>query len=149
MSWELYLPIARHSADVLMLLGMGGFVGFISGMFGVGGGFLMTPMLIMAGIPPTVAAASDCNQIVAAATSGTYAHYRMGNVDLKMGFLLVLGNWGGGTLGVEIIKILRGLGQADFAIKITYVVLLAIIGSFMFYESLRNLRKGSQEAGFH
>ncbi len=146
MSWELYLPIARHSANVIMLLGMGGFVGFISGMFGVGGGFLMTPMLIMAGIPPVVAAASDSNQIVAAATSGAYAHHRMGNVDLKMGFILLLGNWGGGTLGVEIIKILRASGGADLLIKSTYVVLLAVVGTLMLVESLRSIRRSASQS---
>ena len=115
MFWDLYLPIARHSADLFLLLGLGGVVGAISGLFGVGGGFLMTPLLIMVGIPPTVAAASDSNQIIAAATSGAYAHYRMGNVDLKMGILLLLGNWVGGTLGVEIIKELRAIGEASSA----------------------------------
>lgn len=141
MTLDLYLPIARHSADICLLLGLGAVVGSISGLFGVGGGFLMTPLLIMAGIPPTVAAASDSNQIIAAATSGGYAHYRMGHVDLKMGVFLLLGNLAGGTLGVEIIKILRGLGEAGFIIKITYVVLLSIVGSFMLAESIRSLRK--------
>lgn len=146
MSWELYLPIARHSANVIMLLSMGGFVGFISGMFGVGGGFLMTPMLIMAGIPPVVAAASDSNQIVAAATSGAYAHHRMGHVDLKMGCILLLGNWAGGTLGVEIINVLRRSGGADLLIKSTYVVLLAIVGTLMFIESVRSMRKSARQS---
>ena len=90
---NLYLPIAGNSINVLLLFGLGGAVGFLSGLFGVGGGFLMTPLLIMAGIPSTVAAASDSNQIVAASTSGTFAHYRMGNVDIKMG-LLVAGRRG-------------------------------------------------------
>ncbi|MBW1990533.1 MAG: sulfite exporter TauE/SafE family protein [Deltaproteobacteria bacterium] len=139
--WNLYLPIAGNSINILLLLGLGGMVGFLSGLFGVGGGFLMTPLLIMVGIPPTVAAASDSNQIVAASTSGTYAHYRMGNVDFKMGLLLLVGGVVGGTLGVQIIKILRGLGNADFVIKITYVVMLGVVGSYMFVESLQSLRK--------
>ena len=143
---DIYLPIARHSADVFLLLSLGGLVGFISGLFGVGGGFLMTPLLIMTGIPPTVAAASDTNQIVAAAASGSFAHYRMGNVDLKMGMFLLLGNWAGGTVGVEIIKILRSAGEANFLIKITYVVMLGIVGSFMFTESLRRLRSTPGQA---
>ena len=104
----------------------------------------MTPLLIMAGIAPTVAAASDSNQIIAATTSGTFAHYRMGNLDLKMGAFLLIGNWWGGTLGVEIIKILRNLGEADFLIKITYVIMLGIVGSYMFRESLTAIRKGPQ-----
>ncbi len=139
--WNLYLPIAGNSINVLLLFGLGGGVGFLSGLFGVGGGFLMTPLLIMAGIPSTVAAASDSNQIVAASTSGTFAHYRMGNVDFKMGFFLLVGGVAGGTLGVQIIKVLRALGNADFVIKITYVVMLGVVGFYMFLESLQNLRK--------
>ena len=146
MFWEIYLPIARHSVNILLLLGLGGGVGFFSGLFGVGGGFLMTPLLIMAGIPPTVAAASDSDQIVAAATSGAFAHYRMGNVDIKMGIILLGGTFAGGTVGVEIIKVLRGLGDADFFIKITYVVMLGIVGSFMLVESLQSLRKKADES---
>ena len=146
MFWEIYLPIARHSVNILLLLGLGGGVGFFSGLFGVGGGFLMTPLLIMAGIPPTVAAASDSDQIVAAATSGAFAHYRMGNVDIKMGIILLGGTLAGGSLGVEIIKVLRGLGDADFFIKITYVVMLGIVGSFMLVESLQSLRKKADES---
>ena len=146
MFWEIYLPIARHSVNILLLLGLGGGVGFFSGLFGVGGGFLMTPLLIMAGIPPTVAAASDSDQIVAAATSGAFAHYRMGNVDIKMGIILLGGTFAGGTVGVETIKVLRGFGDADFFIKITYVVMLGIVGSFMLVESLQSLRKKADES---
>ena len=146
MFWEIYLPIARHSVNIFLLLALGGGVGFFSGLFGVGGGFLMTPLLIMAGIPPTVAAASDSNQIVAAASSGAFAHYAMGNVDIKMGIILLGGTLAGGSLGVEIIKVLRGLGDADFFIKITYVVMLGIVGSFMLVESLQSLRKKPDES---
>ena len=143
MSWSIYLPIAGASVNILLLLGLGGAVGFLSGLFGVGGGFLMTPLLIMAGIPPLVAAASDSNQIVAASTSATYAHYRMGNVDFKMGALLLIGGVVGGGLGVQLIKVLRAMGNADFVIKITYVVMLGVVGSYMFMESLQSLRKAS------
>jgi uncharacterized membrane protein YfcA len=107
----------------------------------VGGGFLMTPLLIMVGIPSTVAAASDSNQIVAASTSGAYAHYRLGNVDIKMGIILILGGIIGGTLGVYLIKFLRALGNADFVIKLTYVIMLGLIGSYMFVESLQSMRR--------
>lgn len=141
MFWNLYLPLAGNSINILLLFGLGGAVGFLSGLFGVGGGFLMTPLLIMVGIPSTVAAASDSNQIVAASTSGSYAHYRLGNVDFKMGILLVIGGVIGGTLGVQFIKILRAMGNADFVIKITYVIMLGLIGAYMFAESLQSLRK--------
>ncbi len=140
MSPSIYLPIAGNSINMVLLLGLGGAVGFLSGLFGVGGGFLMTPLLIMAGIPSTVAAASDSNQIVAASTSATFAHYRMGNVDFKMGIFLLVGGVVGGTIGVQFIKILRAMGNADFVIKITYVVMLGVVGFYMFMESLQSLR---------
>lgn len=141
MNFSIYLPIAANSINIFLLLGLGGLVGFLSGLFGVGGGFLLTPLLIMFGIPPTVAAASDSNQIVAASASGTYAHYRLGNVDFKMGVVLLLGGLFGGTLGVQLVKILRATGNADFVIKITYVAMLGIIGGYMFLESLQSLKK--------
>lgn len=144
MNFAIYLPIAANSVNVFLLLGLGGLVGFLSGLFGVGGGFLLTPLLIMFGIPPTVAAASDSNQIVAASASGTYAHYRLGNVDFKMGIVLLIGGVIGGTLGVQLVKILRATGNADFVIKITYVAMLGIIGGYMFMESLQSLKKTSQ-----
>jgi uncharacterized membrane protein YfcA len=139
--WHLYLPIAGNSVNILLVFGMGGIVGLLSGIFGVGGGFLMTPLFIMIGIPSTVAAESDSNQIVGASTSGTLAHFRLGNVDFKMGILLLVGGVVGGTLGVQIIKILHALGNADFLIKVTYVLMLGFIGIYMFQESLQALRK--------
>ncbi|MFW6123229.1 MAG: sulfite exporter TauE/SafE family protein [Thermodesulfobacteriota bacterium] len=145
MLMSLYLPISGNAINIFLLFGLGGAVGFLSGLFGVGGGFLMTPLLIMAGIPSTVAAASDSNQIVAASTSGTYAHYRLGNVDFKMGLFLLIGGVVGGSLGVQLIKILRATGSADFVIKITYVVMLGVIGAYMFIESLQSLRKKAPE----
>lgn len=138
---HLYLPIAGNSINILTILGLGGAVGLLSGIFGVGGGFLMTPLLIILGIPPTVAAASDSNQIIGASTSGTLAHFRLGNVDIQMGLLLLLGGVIGGTAGVHIIKSLRALGNADFLINITYVLMLGIIGGYMFVESLQSMRK--------
>jgi len=144
--FHLYLPIAGNSVNVLLIFGLGGLVGILSGIFGVGGGFLMTPLLIMIGIPPTVAAASDSNQIVGASTSGTLAHYKMGNVDFKMGMLLLIGGVAGGTLGVQVIKVLRQMGNADFLIRITYVLMLGFVGSYMFIESLQALRKNRTSA---
>lgn len=143
---SLYLPIAGNSVNCVAILGLGGVVGLLSGIFGVGGGFLMTPLLIMMGIPPTVAAASDSNQIVGASTSGTLAHFRLGNVDIKMGLLLLVGGIAGGTVGVQIIKILRQLGNADFLISVTYVLMLGFVGGYMFLESLQAMRKSSRPA---
>src|SRR5512143_573138 len=111
---RVYLPIAGMSINILLLLGLGGLVGFMSGLFGVGGGFIMTPLMMMAGIPPAVAAASDSNQIVAGAASGAYAHYRLGNVDFKMGIILLVGGVVGGTAGVQLVKILRAMGNIEF-----------------------------------
>lgn len=141
----LYLPVALTSINILIPVGLGLAVGLLSGLFGVGGGFLLTPLLIMFGIPSTVAAATDSNQIVAASTSGTYAHWRVGNVDFKMGLYLLLGGFLGGLGGVQLIKVLKATGNADFVIKITYVLMLGIVGSYMFMESLRSMRKKKTE----
>jgi uncharacterized membrane protein YfcA len=144
----LYLPVAHISINIFLLLGLGLGVGFLSGFLGLGGGFLMTPLLMSLGIPPTVAAASDSNQIVASTTSGTYAHWRLGNIDFKMGLFLLAGSFIGGFIGVQIIKVLRAIGNADFGIRLSYVVLLGLVGGFTFIESLlslRNLRKGKSE----
>lgn len=137
----LYLPVALTSINILIPVGLGLVVGLLSGLFGVGGGFLMTPLLIMLGIPATVAAATDSNQIVAASTSGTYAHWKMGNVDFKMGLYLLVGGFLGGLFGVQAIKVLRVMGNADFVIKMTYVLMLGIVGTYMFTESLSSMRK--------
>ncbi|MBU0682602.1 MAG: sulfite exporter TauE/SafE family protein [Proteobacteria bacterium] len=139
--WHMYLPIAGNSVNIMTIFGLGGFVGLLSGIFGVGGGFLMTPLLMMFGIPATVAAASDSNQIVGASTSGTLAHMRLGNVDVKMGVLLLIGGILGGTVGVQLIKILRAMGNADFLISLTYVLMLGGVGGYMFIESLQSLKK--------
>lgn len=145
--FHMYLPIAGNSVNVFLVFALGGFVGLLSGIFGVGGGFLMTPLLIMFGIPPTVAAASDSNQIVGASTSGCLAHYRLGNVDFKMGILLLIGGVLGGFGGVQVIKILRAMGNADFLINVTYVLMLGGVGAYMFIESVQSLRKRAPEAG--
>lgn len=137
----LYLPVALTSINILIPVGLGLIVGLLSGLFGVGGGFLMTPLLIMFGIPSTVAAATDSNQIVAASTSGTYAHWKVGNVDFKMGIHLLIGGFVGGLVGVQAIKVLRAMGNADFVIKMTYVLMLGIVGTYMFIESLQSIKK--------
>jgi uncharacterized membrane protein YfcA len=141
----LYLPVALTSINILIPVGLGLVVGLLSGLFGVGGGFLMTPLLIMLGIPSTVAAATDSNQIVAASTSGTYAHWKVGNVDFKMGLYLLIGGFVGGLFGVQGIKVLRAMGNADFVIKMTYVLMLGIVGTYMFIESLASMKKKKVE----
>jgi hypothetical protein len=137
----LYLPVALTSINILIPVGLGLAVGLLSGLFGVGGGFLLTPLLIMFGIPSTVAAATDSNQIVAASTSGTYAHWKVGNVDFKMGLYLLVGGFLGGLVGVQAIKLLQAMGNADFVIKMTYVLMLGTVGIYMFIESIQSMRK--------
>ncbi len=146
MSFSVYLPIAGNAVNVFLLLGLGGVVGFLSGLFGVGGGFLMTPLLMMIGVPATIAAASDSNQIVAASASGTYAHARAGSVDFRMAGLLLAGGLVGGSLGVVLIKLLRSAGEAGFVITATYILMLGGVGSYMFFESLQGLRGGRRPA---
>jgi uncharacterized protein len=141
----LYLPVALTSINILIPIGLGLAVGLLSGLFGVGGGFLMTPLLIMFGIPSTVAAATDSNQIVAASVSGTYAHWKVGNVDFKMGLYLLVGGFIGGLIGVELIKVLRAMGDAGFVIKITYVLMLGSVGTYMFIESIQSIKKKKTE----
>ena len=140
----IYLPIAEISVNALVLLGLGGLVGVLSGMFGVGGGFLMTPLLFFIGIPPAVAVATEANQIVASSFSGVLAHVKRRNVDFKMGGVLLIGGLAGAGVGVFIFNYLKGLGQVDLLVKLCYVVFLGIVGSLMFTESLQALRKSKQ-----
>lgn len=139
--FNVFLPIADMSINLFLVLGIGGLVGFLSGLFGVGGGFLLTPLMMMIGIPPAVAAASDSNQIVAAAASGAMAHTRLGNVDIKMGLIILIGGIAGGTVGVQVVKVLRGMGNFEFVVKMVYVLMLGGVGGAMFVESLRTLRR--------
>ena len=134
---QIYLPIAEMSANIFLLLGMGGGVGILSGIFGVGGGFLMTPLLIFIGVPPAVAVATEANQIVASSVSGVLAHWRRGNVDFKMGIVLLIGGILGSSFGVWLFSILRQLGQIDLVISLSYVVFLGVIGILMAFESAR------------
>jgi uncharacterized protein len=146
---SIFLPIAGISISLWILVGAGALVGFLSGLLGVGGGFLLTPILMLVGIPPTVAAASDSCQIVAASSSGVSAHFRLGNVDFKMGITLLAGGLIGAGIGVQLIKVLRTLGNADSLITLTYIVVLGLVGGFMFVGSLKNLRRGPMESKAH
>ena len=134
---DIYLPIAGLSVDVLVLLGLGGVVGFLSGVFGVGGGFLLTPLLIFIGIPPPVAVASAANNLVGASVSGAIGHWRRGNVDFQMGFVLLVGGLLGSGFGVWLFALLRRVGQVDLAVSLLYVALLGVLGVMMLIESTR------------
>ena len=143
---HIYLPIAKMSVNIFLILGMGGAVGFLSGLFGVGGGFLMTPLLIFIGVPPPVAVGTEANQIVASSVSGVLAHWRRANVDFKMGFVLLLGGFVGSSLGVILFKYLQNLGQLDLVIKLSYVIFLGIIGFLMLWESSRTIIRSRSAA---
>ena len=138
---HVYLPIAEISVNVFLLLGMGAGVGVLSGLFGVGGGFLMTPLLIFIGVPPAVAVGSEANQLVATSITGVLAHWRRKSVDFKMGSVLLVGGVIGSTGGVFLFKALQKLGQIDLVISLCYVVFLGIIGLLMFSESMRSMLK--------
>jgi hypothetical protein len=138
---QIYLPIAEMSVNIFVILGMGGVVGFLSGLFGVGGGFLMTPLLFFIGVPAPVAVATEANQIVASSVSGVLAHWRRGNVDFKMGLVLVAGGALGSTFGVWLFTFLRGIGHVDVVIRLAYVAFLSIIGALMLAESIRAMAR--------
>ena len=132
---EIYLPIAEQSMNVFLLFALGAGAGLLAGMFGVGGGFLATPLLIFVGIPPAVAVASQANQVVANSVSSLQVQWRRGNVDLRMGLVLLLGGMIGSSAGVTLFTYLKSIGQIDFVIAVLYVVLLSSIGVLMLYES--------------
>ncbi|MFW2831176.1 sulfite exporter TauE/SafE family protein [Sphingomonas sp. ID0503] len=143
---DLYLPIAGLSVNALVIVGLGGLVGVLSGMFGVGGGFLTTPLLIFYGIPPTVAVASSATQITGASVSGVVAHTARGGVDFKMGFVMVVGGVIGTLAGGWLFTWLQALGQIDTVIALTYVLLLGTIGVLMAKESLQAVLAGRNGA---
>ena len=138
---QIYLPIAEVSVNAFLILGLGGLVGVLSGMFGVGGGFLITPLLFFVGIPPAVAVATSTNQIVASSFSALLAHLKRRNVDIKMGWVLLLGGMAGSGAGMVVFNYLKSLGQVDLLVRLCYVVFLGIIGGLMFFEALRALRR--------
>jgi uncharacterized membrane protein YfcA len=134
---QIYLPIAELPVNALVILAMGGAVGFLSGMFGVGGGFLMTPLLIFLGIPPAVAVGTQSTQVVASSVTGALAHWRNSSIDFKMGGVMLAGGVLGSISGIFIFRLLTRIGQIDLMISIIYVVFLTIIGAMMMTESLR------------
>ncbi|MBL4812063.1 MAG: sulfite exporter TauE/SafE family protein [Rhodobacteraceae bacterium] len=138
---QIYLPIAEVSVSAFLLLGLGGLVGILSGMFGVGGGFLITPLLFFVGIPPAVAVATSANQIVASSASALFAHLRKRNVDMRMGLVLLVGGLAGSALGIILFNMLRARGQVDLLVNLCYVVFLGTVGSLMLVESIRALAR--------
>ncbi|MEO1252738.1 MAG: sulfite exporter TauE/SafE family protein [Pseudomonadota bacterium] len=141
---QIYLPIAEISVDPFVVMFLGAAVGFLSGMFGVGGGFLMTPLLIFYGIPPAVAVGTEASQIVASSVSGVLAHIRRRTVDFAMGGFLVAGGSVGAVIGILIFRYFRDIGQIETFISISYVIFLGVIGALMLMESVRTLFRSTQ-----
>jgi uncharacterized membrane protein YfcA len=137
----IYLPIAEISVNVFVLFFMGAAVGFLSGMFGVGGGFLITPLLIFYNIPPAVAVATGANQVIASSFSGALTHFKRGTLDVKLGSLLVVGGIAGAGVGIYVFVLLRELGQLDLIVSLLYVIFLSTVGGLMLYESLQAMRR--------
>lgn len=141
---SIYLPIAELSVNIFVILGMGAAVGFLSGMFGVGGGFLITPLLIFYNIPPAVAVATGANQVVASSISGALAHFRRGTLDIKLGLVLLVGGLLGATVGIQIFSMLRRMGQLDLIISLLHVIFLGSVGSLMLWESINSIRRAAK-----
>jgi Predicted permeases len=137
----IYLPIAEISVNMVVLLAMGGAVGFLSGMFGVGGGFLITPLLIFYNVPPAIAVATGANQVIASSFSGALAHFRRGSLDVKLGLMLLAGGVVGSSAGIYVFAFLRRLGQLDLIVSLLYVVFLGAVGGLMLVESVRAIRR--------
>jgi len=135
---QLYLPIAEVSVNAFLLLGLGGIVGFLSGMFGVGGGFLITPLLFFIGVPPAVAVATGANQVVASSVSGVLAQLRRKAVDFRMGLVLLAGGMVGSSVGIWVFQWMTRLGQVDLFVQLSYVLFLGLIGAMMLQEGLRS-----------
>jgi hypothetical protein len=143
---NIYLPIAELSLNAPMLLGLGLSVGLLSGLFGIGGGFILTPVLIFLGVPPAVAVGTGTSQVVASSVSGAVTHWQRANVDLELGLLLILGGLAGASTGVAVQRLLQRIGQLDTFIAVTYVVMLSTIGTLMLIESINVMRRQSTVA---
>ena len=138
---SIYLPIAEMNVNIFLIVFIGMVVGALSGLFGVGGGFLMTPLLIFLGIPPVVAVGSEAPHVLASSVSGVIAHWRKRNVDFKMGFFLLSGGVIGSTLGVNLFKLLKTYGQIDIVIQFLFIIFLGFIGISMAFESAKTTIK--------
>ena len=144
---QIYLPIAELSLSAFLLLGIGLAIGFLSGVFGIGGGFIMTPLLIFLGVPAGVAVGTGASQVMASSVSSAFGHWQRGNIDLQMGYLLIGGGVFGAVTGVEILYLLKQAGQLGFFVSLTYVILLGAIGALMLRESLHTLKSAPTRAG--
>jgi uncharacterized membrane protein YfcA len=143
----IHLPIAEITVDPLILIAIGGAVGFLSGLFGVGGGFLLTPLLIFYGVPAAVAVSTQANQVLATSIAGASSHWRQGAVDVRLGSLMLSGGLAGSAVGVAIFSLLRSLGVVEDAISLLYVIFLGVIGGLMAWESLNALKQGGGDPG--
>jgi uncharacterized membrane protein YfcA len=153
---QIYLPVAELSLNVLVLLGMGFAIGVLSGMFGIGGGFILTPLLIFLGVPSGIAVGTGASQVVASSVSSALGHWQRGYIDFQMGYLLIGGGLLGAVLGVKVLYVLKQLGQLELFVSLTYVILLGVIGGLMLIESIKTLRSAptaasgfSRRAGQH
>jgi uncharacterized protein len=143
---SIFLPIAGMSVSLPLLVGIGLIIGFLSGLVGVGGGFLLTPLLMVIGIPPAMAAGSGTNTVVATSASGVAAHFRLRNVDARMGAILMIGGLTGGAAGDRLIEVLHTIGRASFTISLTYVLVLGSLGGYML---AKNLGRSKRQPGSH
>lgn len=137
---QIYLPVAELSLNIMLLVGIGLAIGFLSGMFGIGGGFIMTPLLIFLGVPAGVAVGTGASQVVASSVSSAVGHWRRNNIDMQMAMLLIVGGAVGAVIGVRILAILKAYGQLEFFVSLMYVVLLGVVGGLMLIESVRAMR---------
>ena len=138
---HVYLPIAEMSVSVIVYLALGATVGFLSGLFGVGGGFLLTPLLTFLGVPPAVAVATSTSHVVASSVSGAMTHYRRGNVDMKMGLAMLAGGLAGTYIGVDVVRLLRSTGLFELTVSLTYVIFLGVVGTIILVEGINTRRR--------
>jgi uncharacterized membrane protein YfcA len=144
---QIYLPVAELSLNVVVLLGMGFAIGVLSGMFGIGGGFILTPLLIFLGVPPGIAVGTGASQVIASSVSSALGHWQRGYIDFQMGYLLIGGGLFGALAGVRVLYVLKQLGQLELFVSLTYVVLLGVIGGLMLIESIKTLRAAPLASG--
>ncbi|MEZ5937510.1 MAG: sulfite exporter TauE/SafE family protein [Hyphomonadaceae bacterium] len=142
----IHLPIAQVAVDPLIVASIGALVGFLSGLFGVGGGFLLTPLLIFYGVPPAVAASTQANQVMATSIAGAASHFQERGVDVRLGSIMLAGGLAGSSAGVGVFSLLRHLGVIDTTVSFLYLIFLSLIGGLMFWESLRAVRSGEEDS---